>query len=367
MQVAPHTSDTYFKQLDGLRFFAVLAILGVHWVKFSTLPQIQYIAADFAIDLFFVLSGFLISRSLLIDKIAIERGHKNKLTTLILFYIRRVLRIFPIYYLFITACVCFNVSNSREIYPWLFTFTTNFFNLNNELPSIFNHLWTLAIEEQFYLLFPFFVLWIPMRLMKPFFYGGILLAIVSRIIALYYFNLPKAAFLFPFCCSDAFSVGALIAYYLVMEKSLETILSKRYILYLSGGLFIICCYRFIFIGAEDALALSIFRLCISGLCLWIVCNCLSNKQTGIVYWVLESRIIRYIGKVGYGVYLYHVMAPIITNYLIQQLDLFSTMHFARSFIILLMNFLITLVIASLSWYLIETPIQHFKKRFVSAT
>src|ERR1700712_1457278 len=90
-------TKNYFKQLDGLRFIAVTLVLVDHW----SLKSIGFDAGSLGVSLFFVLSGFLITRILLSSKakdLALNRMHGFSLRQ---FYIRRTLRIFPVYYLII--------------------------------------------------------------------------------------------------------------------------------------------------------------------------------------------------------------------------------------------------------------------------
>jgi len=354
----------YFKQLDGLRFVAVLAIMAVHWLKISAIFKYSVIASNISVDLYFVLSGFLITRILLLQKIKIAEKSTLPWQAIKNFYARRSLRIFPIYYLLIFICILLNIPPAREIYPWLLSYTTNFLRLQITELGPFGHLWTLAIEEQFYLVFPFFILWLPQRLLKKFLIGGILLALVSRCFAVYIFETPIAVYVFPFCCADALCIGALLAYMLVYENCLIQFLKKKYLLWLSLFLFVFCAYRFLKISETDALAFVLFRLSISGLCAWIIGIGITNQYSGFAKSFLEHKVIMYLGKVCYGIYLYHFLAPFIATYLY---DLYPIQDPFPRFLVLekaFIYFILTIVMAALSWQLIEQPVNNLKKRFV---
>jgi peptidoglycan/LPS O-acetylase OafA/YrhL len=154
-------SERHYPALDGLRGIAALMIVWYHFLVFSPVhgKALSFLSevSGFGwagVDLFFALSGFLITGIL-----ADSRAKKHYIRT---FYARRVLRIFPLYYgflvivffilpIFTTAA---NVPNSLRIFFW--TYTGNLFFVFNgrETPDIVGHLWTLAIEEQFYLVWP---------------------------------------------------------------------------------------------------------------------------------------------------------------------------------------------------------------------
>ncbi|MBK8553825.1 MAG: acyltransferase [Ignavibacteria bacterium] len=151
-------SVSYMPQLDSLRTFAVFSVLIGHWFaefeKFSNFPF-----GMFGVTLFFVLSGFLITQILISGRIDTEEIFKKKIHSIKQFYIRRTLRIFPIYYITIFICLLFNVQDIRDKFFWFLFYASNiyFYNINDWAGSL-SHLWTLAVEEQFYLLWPFIIL-----------------------------------------------------------------------------------------------------------------------------------------------------------------------------------------------------------------
>jgi peptidoglycan/LPS O-acetylase OafA/YrhL len=354
----------YFKQLDGLRFVAVLAIMAVHWLKISAIYKYSLIASNISVDLYFVLSGFLITRILLQHKINIAEKRYTPWQAIKNFYARRSLRIFPIYYLLIITCVLLNISPARDIYPWLLSYTTNFLRLKMNDLGPFGHLWTLAIEEQFYLVFPFFILWLPKKYLQKFLFGGVILALISRIFAVYIFQIPIAVYVFPFCCADALCIGGLLAYALVYNNNVKQILVRRRLLILSLLLFVLSCYRFLIVNDTDSIAFVFFRLSISGICIWIIGIGVCNQYTGLAKSFLENKIIMYLGKICYGIYLYHFIAPYLVGYLYQLIPVHDPfpkiLVLEKAFV----YFLFTVLMASLSWQFIEQPINNLKRKFV---
>jgi peptidoglycan/LPS O-acetylase OafA/YrhL len=149
-------SVRYFGGLDGLRCFSILAVIWHH----SPHPRdVTPLTRGFlGVDLFFVLSGFLITTLLLRER---ERTGTVSLRG---FYARRALRIFPLYYAVLVALVVVVVTlgsgstTARQflpVVPWYLTYTSNW----GPYESLFAHAWSLATEEQFYLLWPP-VLWV---------------------------------------------------------------------------------------------------------------------------------------------------------------------------------------------------------------
>ena len=154
--------------LDGVRGLAILMVLAVHFVGDATPTtwgeRLAVKLANygmFGVDLFFVLSGFLIT-GLLLDSKGDPHYFRN-------FYARRTLRIFPLYYavlalLFIVLprllAVPAPLAEARAHQGWLWTYTANFFIAakGTWALSYVSHFWSLAIEEHFYLLWPFVVL-----------------------------------------------------------------------------------------------------------------------------------------------------------------------------------------------------------------
>jgi peptidoglycan/LPS O-acetylase OafA/YrhL len=151
----------YIRSLDGLRAVAVMLVMGFHYdlIHFGWS----------GVQLFFVLSGFLITRILWKEKFKEE----SLFSRFKRFWIRRSLRIFPLYYGFLlflgVTFLAFHFPfYYRTFIPWLATYTINYTRL---MPGwlvnpLFTHLWSLSIEEQFYLIFPFFILLCPPRVIR---------------------------------------------------------------------------------------------------------------------------------------------------------------------------------------------------------
>lgn len=197
--------------LDGLRGFAISTVLLFHYTYF----RIGWVT----ISLFYVLSAYLITSRLLQLKHLPWRAYLTK------FFVARVARIFPLYFLALSlGFLSYRILQWPEewprVFPFLATFTFNLYPMvtGDELPYVFCHFWSLATEEQFYLLWPFLVLLIP-RTILP---AVACLFLIAAPLCRYYLgelfrtSLPeelvsRSIYYFPLCHIDALGLGILMA------------------------------------------------------------------------------------------------------------------------------------------------------------
>jgi peptidoglycan/LPS O-acetylase OafA/YrhL len=151
-----HTGRQYYPALDGLRGLAILLVVVYHNFGFIDVFFFGWLG----VDLFFVLSGFLIT-DILLKTVGSADYLRN-------FYARRVLRIFPLYYLclilFLVVLpnldVAFDIKYYTDNQLWIWTYLQNWLYIFKDpaQTNTLNHLWSLAVEEQFYLLWPLVIL-----------------------------------------------------------------------------------------------------------------------------------------------------------------------------------------------------------------
>ena len=154
----------YNRNLDGLRAVAVLMVMWSHFpvIEGSVLSGYLSSFGDIfgvgylGVDIFFVLSGFLITSILLIEK------KESKKVDFKFFYLKRSLRIFPIYFLTLLFCYLFIGPVNYDIYSALF-YVSNFYFVFDEAGGPLRHTWSLAVEEQFYIVWPLIVLFFSTR------------------------------------------------------------------------------------------------------------------------------------------------------------------------------------------------------------
>ena len=208
----------HWPALDGLRGIAILLVLAHAFSVFepaSTLATLLKLGFDFGwigVQLFFVLSGFLIT-GILLDARDSAGYYRN-------FIARRALRIFPLYYgVLLVAFVVLPLLRTMpagygEHQAWLWLYVANFTAPFGRSEAAFPHFWSLCVEEQFYLLWPWLVRWVGRRGVLV--SGGVLvvLAIASRVLARALFPSPLGediAYMFTICRFDALAIGAMLA------------------------------------------------------------------------------------------------------------------------------------------------------------
>lgn len=174
-------------QLDALRAFAVFAVLVHHFLPAELLTwQFAQLPWGFlGVRLFFVISGFLITGILLRARDEAAAAGVLPTTVLFNFYARRCLRIFPLYYFVVLSGLALNLPPMREEWIWLVSYTLNLrISALGWYPENISHFWSLAVEEQFYLLWPFVVLFAPKPLLMRIAIGMVVIGIGYRALAL---------------------------------------------------------------------------------------------------------------------------------------------------------------------------------------
>jgi len=129
----------YFKQIDSLRFFSIFLILVSHWLY--GLPCVErFRFSSIGVDFFFVISGFLISLQLYSFKKAIDEKKETFGKALVIFYIRRIFRIFPLYYLIVIISALFNTGEIRDALPWNLAYLSNFYFIKSTIGQVHFHI-----------------------------------------------------------------------------------------------------------------------------------------------------------------------------------------------------------------------------------
>lgn len=358
----------YFPQLDGLRCFAVILVMLHHWVvagsKFDKLP-FSLTLGMMGVNLFFVLSGFLITDILLKARINNEQNNLKHSWTLRQFYIRRFLRIFPAYYFMLFVAWLLDFSAARENMMWLLSYTANIrFAVTQGFQGSISHLWSLAVEEQFYLLWPFLILFLPKRLLKNVLFVVIFIAILERCI-FYFLKFPAITIdIFTASCFDSLGLGALLAYFFNFDTAFLTrLLNKRCLFYALAVLFSFLLVYTSYVRRIEPLDAVFLRALYSLLCFYIVGNALKGYK-GLLSFILEHPWVIFIGTISYGLYLYHLFTPEIVMRLLKYPALNSLAGWALVPAVLrfIIFFVITLSIAICSWFLVERPMLGLKKR-----
>jgi peptidoglycan/LPS O-acetylase OafA/YrhL len=346
---------TYLKQLDGLRGIAILLVLAAHWlIGLQTYVNLPFGAMG--VNLFFVISGFLITRILLNNK---DSDKQSTWFSFRQFYMRRILRIFPIYYLTIFIFLAADFSQTKEMIWWLLTYTINIAGCLKLNTGLFGHFWSLAVEEQFYLVFPFFIFFTPRKFIFKGIIAVILLAVLSRILVAVFAadekDIAVISYHFTPCCFDSLGCGALLAWLNINKhKQLTEVLDKYKIIFFAAFVFFAVGENILMRGFGDLsvrlILLVLERFVFSIICFGVIGKIAVGGFAGIVRTVLENKILSFIGKISYGLYVYHNFMPEI---LPRQTGL---PHF-------IVYFFAAFAVAFVSWYLIEKPLNNLKRHF----
>jgi len=301
----------YMPHLDSLRALACMFVIFQHW--FFEVPLLGWFTrfelGKMGVLLFFVLSGFLITQILLASRSQLESGNESLSAILCTFYVRRSLRIFPIYYLTVFVFYFRDFNNIADNFTWYALYSSNILTyINQKWDGATGPYWSLAVEEQFYLLWPILILTCHKTWLKRILLISILLGPLARLIAylaaLRFLNDAKISFgmvLMP-ACMDSFAMGALLAYARLdgNERILKQAGSK-FILIISG-LISMACLQF----KDTVVFLLLFPLAFSLFALCLIEN--ASKEDAPTFTgasLLFNELTRQLGKVSYGLYLYH--------------------------------------------------------------
>jgi len=341
----------YLIELDGLRFIAVSLVMIGHFTSETHLEKFTWTFGSLGVTLFFVLSGFLISRILMSEKEKMTSLPQSLKT----FYIRRFLRIFPLYYLVLAIAFIADIPSARQYFGWLLSYTANYpAAMTQGGLRYVNHFWTLCVEEQFYIFFPLFIFLLPKKYLLKGFLALTLLAIGSRIVIVFLVHDRASAIwdtyaLTP-CCFDCFGLGAILGFlYLYRMPRLNILLHQRMliILILAVTIFLYNQVRF----SPDWSRINIFgRLLFSLICFWAIGNAVLHQFGKRVRGILTNRLMVYMGKISYGIYVYHFFVP----YLMRGIH-FPYVRLTYPFI--------TIILAMISWHFYEYPINKLKRHF----
>ncbi|QDT03481.1 O-acetyltransferase OatA [Rubripirellula lacrimiformis] len=308
------------------------------------------------VQLFFALSGFLIT-GILLDCKRLSKSQSN-LATLGRFYIRRALRIFPLYYLGIIVFAGFLTPNLRSNLVWFLTYTVNIgkaFGSENWAPL--NHFWTLAVEEQFYIAWPWIVLLCSITVIKRVSYVLILLGIITRL-AIYFAggSLTAIQQLTP-CCFEPLALGALFAIWKSDTQNIDRLKrNARGCLWLGLAM-----SAALFAGASwtvlGVLAPIAYAMLFAPMIFLVAINSGSPSLK-----LLRLPAVTYLGRISYGIYVWHL--PVLGGFYSLNIDLNAWVPSPWHAILrTLLLTLLTILLSSLSWILFEKPINSLKRHY----
>lgn len=356
----PGSTLTYMKQLDGLRALAVCAVLWTHY-----LPEEYWLFGiywgGYGVRLFFVLSGFLITGILLKSRQHIIQGQQCFTFTLRQFYIRRFLRIFPLYYTTLAVAAFMAIPPVNETIAWHIPYLSNiYFALRGRFHGDVGHLWSLAVEEQFYLLWPWIILLLPKHLLWMTIIIFISIAPLFRLICTTLGINQVAIWVLAPNAFDALCLGALLAYRSFHADELRIFKKHHVSFFLALGILTTIALQIVPFIDASGLIVSAVTDTGRGLLFTALVAAAAHGFKGWVGKALESEPVVYVGKISYGIYLIHAFVPGIAH---RIFDRFGFECCSSPLPIAVFSTVATLVIAAISWQVLEKPMNNLKRFF----
>ena len=325
----------YFPELDGVRAIAALMVMVFHFQQIFH-PVSVLIFGQTGVDLFFVLSGFLITNILM----KAQHGDWHEVRN---FYIRRTLRIFPLYYGYLLlSCLVVGVVSG-----WYWVYLQNIaesFHLGLAGPE---HFWSLAVEEQFYLVWPFLILFWPRRWLAGSMWGVVLVAVSLRVALV---HSTVGLFTFTPTRLDGLAGGGLLAFYYA-RGSLHRY--RHLLTWIGAGALVSLVAEKIASHGTGLAWVEVVKYTSAGALYVSIIGLLIITRDGPVHRVLECRPLRELGRVSYGLYVYH---PLLFMLLAPHLRGLPLM--LRAVILFMMAYLVALA----SFYGFEKRFTNLKER-----
>lgn len=362
----------YLPALDGLRFLAFAFIFVYHFLekapKSDMLSEFMGTKLWFGVDIFFVLSGFLITLILLL-----ERSKKGRYS-LKNFYFRRILRIWPLYYLALVAgffiwpavSQAFLHNGPAQIngvvlqqnLPMFAVFAGNWaLIIFKNLSSVhLTHLWTISIEEQIYLFWPLALIFLKnFKSLLFFCLGIILLSFLTRLFLVYIQTTSMDIYFNTFSRVDTFMFGAILAALYHYKKELlihKFRFGRGYFVAAAWLLFAVFLNFNDILGAKAGYHLALEYLLMALFCGYFTYSAIVDQS----YFskIISTPVFVWLGKISYGLYVWHRTTIDITERLLSQ----KTTVFAFIF-----SFVLTIIVSAISFYCFENIFLNLKKRF----
>lgn len=361
-----HPPQPYYPALDGLRGLAILLVVFYHNFDFIN----YFFFGWLGVDLFFVLSGYLITAILL-------RAREKK-QGLSHFYIRRILRIFPLYYLalflFLIILPSFSLfQSSLQYYTgnqiWLWTYLQNWLYIikPSSETQMLHHLWSLAVEEQFYILWPLtiFIIRKPKYLLV-FIIAILIMVLVLRCLVwinkyedLAYFNL------YTFSRIDGICIGCMVAL-------LQKINSRFLTSYMSLLVFVFAGLNFLFYFINSYYQFSFPYLALIGYTTFAMLFGLLvyeavKGENKVINTIFNWRFLKFFGKISYGFYIFHwpvymLLSPFVLKW-VQQLLPASPFTNAQQIFSAVICTGVAILISVISYHFFEIHFLKLKNRF----
>ena len=336
--------------LNGIRAMAAISVIVSHIglnLKLYRLPNFGgYSLASFGVTMFFALSGFLITYLLIKEKEKTNDINVKK------FYFRRFLRIWPLYYLYLVIVLLFigTAISYKALWMYILFLANVPFVFNMTLPYL-AHYWSVAVEEQFYLFWPWVI-----KKSKNILRGVIIFATLFFVtkILLSLFNAPQFLLsLFHYTRFGCLAMGGIAAYLLVTQNQmfLKVCQSKfsEVIAWIIFGLIAFDKFHIFSIIDHEIVTFAT---------LVIIINQVNNPQKIIS---LENKVFDYLGKISYGLYIYNPLVIFLISFILKK---FMSNHIIINYVMVYSTtILVVILISHISYYYFEALFLKFKNKF----
>ncbi len=356
----------YRPELDVLRFFAFLAVFLYHFNRPADfyvqhgIPQVIALAATslveggvFGVDLFFVLSAYLITELLLREKDACGSLDVKG------FYLRRILRIWPLYFFYIGLALI-PVFNPNHVFTWrhaamylLLAGNWSVVIWGWPLHSIIGPLWTVSIEEQFYLMWPPIVRNLSRNSLASAAVGMLIISNATRIAMIALHGGMNSVWCNTFSRLDPIAAGILVA--AVLRGGIPNFrLGTRFGMLVASTIPLALVANYWKIHEPERL--EWIPTLVGFPVVAISCTLIMLAALGIS--LRMPRSLLYLGKISYGLYVYHALGNVLSNMLIPVHTAFLQLALRP-----VAALAITMLLAAISYAVLETPFLKLKKRF----
>lgn len=366
----------HFPNLDALRFFAFLSVFISHCAVFiafnaewfSPIKKFFLIHGDLGVNFFFVLSGFLITFLLFSEK---ESAGKISLKY---FYLRRILRIWPLYFitLFLGFFIFtntllphlqtsgyFDLATPVSKLPWYLFLLANIDLAYFIAPSvILAVLWSISIEEQFYLLWPLAVKKINFKYTPVFLSAVIIASYVFRYAHINEYSIVKYH---TFSVFSDLAIGCIAGYYTFFSNKFKNFFAKlSRTASISVYIILITLIPLRTLNTVEWLR-ALEPLIFSILFAIVILEQIYSEKS--LFKVGKSKAFTWLGKISYGLYCYHMIAMVSVFALISKFNLIKTMTLSMFLTTSFSVLFLTILIAGVSYRFIERPLLKLKERF----
>ena len=343
---------------DGIRALAVLSVILTHLHIYEILIQKEWLSREIVrsingttgVQAFFILSGFLITYLL------IREHRRYGAVSLRNFYIRRTLRIFPLYFFILFMIVILHIFGNK-VTNWHSIFFASIYSYNfipkEWYTTVLGHTWSLAVEEHFYLIWPLLFVTLGFKSIKTL-QVLILLAVLSLLIHL---SLNQSEYLkehffvyrWTFIAGINIAYGCFFAILLSdpgLHRKAENLFSSSFSLFFGVAMWLETLWL--------PHSMSFYGDYIKGLGLALIIVWIYLNQKSLLTSFLEWRPLRYLGTISYGVYMYQGFFLATGPYRDPGQTWPPSQH---------IGLLLLIIVAPLSWHFFEKPLLRLKSKF----